>query len=83
MNKKRQTSSNCALRRAKRMKQSEVLMYIDPFFRSSYVFPLQKCDDVVNEKTLNYESKRDNPISSKEKCLEIANICSTFHLEYF
>ena len=80
MNKKRQTSSNCALRRAKRMKQSEVLIYIDPFCRSSYVFSIT---DNVNEKTLNYESKRGNPISSKEKCLKIANICSTFHLEYF
>ena len=43
-------SSNRALRRAKRMKQSEVLMYTDPFFRSNYVFPLQKRDSVVNEK---------------------------------
>ena len=65
------------------MKQSEVIMYIGPFFQSSYVFPSQKCDDVVNEKKLNYESKRGNPISSKEKCLRYANICSPFHLEYF
>ena len=55
---------------------------MNPFFRSSDVVSLQKCDDVVNEKTLNYESKRGNPISSKEKCLKIANICITFHLEY-
>ena len=31
-------SSKRALQRAKRMKQSVVLMYIHPFFRSSYVF---------------------------------------------
>ena len=68
-------SNNRALRRAKRMKQSEVLMYIGHFF-DQVMF-----DVVVNEKNLNYESKRGNPISSKEKCLEIVNICSTFHLE--
>ena len=116
MNEKGTMPTNSALRRAKRTKQSEVLMYIDPFFRSSHVFPLQKCDDVAciadspcrdhngissykyipfNQRVLlmicilccqrknpNCESKRGNPISSKEKCLEIANICSTFHLEY-
>ena len=61
-------------------------------FRSTYVhepvhliklcFPLQKCDDIVNEKKLNYESKRVNPISPKEQCLKIADIRGTFHLEY-
>ena len=51
MTKKGPMSSNRALRRAKRLKQSEVLMYIDPFFRSNYVFPLQKRDGVVKEKT--------------------------------
>ena len=50
MNKKGTMSSNCALRRAKGIKQSEVLMYIEPFFRSSHVFPLKKFDDGVHEK---------------------------------
>ena len=50
MNKNGPMSSNRALRGAKRMKQSEVIMYIDPFFRSSHVFSLQKCDDTVKEK---------------------------------
>ena len=65
-NKKGPMLSNHALQRAKRMKQLEALMYIDPLFWSSYVFPSRICDDVVNEKKLNYESKRGNPISSKE-----------------
>ena len=63
-NKKGPMLSNNALQRAKRMKQLGALMYIDPLFRSSYVFPLRICDDVVNERKLNYESKRGNPISS-------------------
>ena len=50
MNKKGTMSSNRALRRAKGIKQSEVLMYIEPFFRSSHVFPLKKFDDGVHEK---------------------------------
>ena len=50
-NKKGPMLSNRALQRAKRMKQLETLMYIDPLFRSSYVFPLQKCDDFVNKET--------------------------------
>ena len=48
INKKGQMSSNRALRRAKRMKQSEVLKYIDPFFRSNNVFPLQKSDEITS-----------------------------------
>ena len=81
-NKKVQMSNNYASRGAKRMKLSEVIMCIGPFFQSSYVFPLQKCDDIVNEKKLNYESERVNPISPKEQCLKIADIRGTFHLEY-
>ena len=49
-NKKGPMLSNRALRRAKRMKQSEALMYIDQLFRSRYVFPSRICDDLVNEK---------------------------------
>ena len=64
------------------MKQSEVPMYIESVFRSSHVIPLQKCDDAVNEKNLNHESKMWNPISSKEKGIKIANICSKSYLEY-
>ena len=81
MDKKGPMLSNRALRRAKRMKQSEVLMYIDPFFRSNYVLPLQKRDSVVKEKSSIVRVKRGNQISSNEKCLIIANIRSTFHLE--
>ena len=68
MNKTGPMSSRRALPGAKRMKKLEVIIYIDPFFRSNYVFSIS-CDDVLNEKILNYESKRDNPIFFKEKCL--------------
>ena len=44
-------SFKSALRRAKRIKHSEVLMCIDQFFRSSHVFSWQKCYDAFYEKT--------------------------------
>ena len=82
MNKKGPMSSNRALRRAKRMQQSKVLVYIDPFFRSNCFFHYRNGMVLSTKKLSIMRVKRGNPISSKDKCLKIANIGSTYHLEY-
>ena len=79
MNKKGPLSSNCALWRAKEWNNQRYLSTSTRFVDQVMFFFIT---DNVNEKTLNYENKRGNPISSKEKCLKTANIHSTFHLEY-